>query len=67
MAMAKTRGTETRNRNPLYHLKNRLCELNAIKYSIYNKKDTAICSLCNEKTKYNTHFECVFNFGLKSI
>ena len=37
--------------------------VNAIKNSIYKTSDTPLCRLCNEKTKYNTHCECVLNFG----
>ena len=58
MAMAKTRGTQARNRKPFVSAQEQALRFNAIKYSIYKTSDAPLCStLCNEKTKYNTHYE----------
>ena len=61
--MAKTRGNQARNRKPFVSAKEQALQVNAIKYSIYKTDDTPLSRLCNEKTKYNTHCEYVFNFG----
>ena len=61
--MAKTRGTQARNRKPFVSAQEQALRVNAIKYSIYKKSDTPLSRLCNDKTKYKTHSECVFNFG----
>ena len=60
--MAKTRGTQARTGKPFVPLQEQALRVNAIKYSIYKTSDTPLCRLCNEKTRYKTHFECVFNF-----
>ena len=61
--MAKTRGTQAKNRKLFVPAEKQTLQVNAIKYSIYKTNDTPLCRLCNEKTKYNTHYEWVFNFG----
>ena len=64
MAMAKTRGTQARNRKPFMSAQEQASHFNAIKYSIYKTSDTPLRSrLCKEKNKYNIHCECVFKFG----
>ena len=62
MTMAKTTGPQARNRKPFVSAQEQSLRVNTIKYSICKKSDTALCRLCNGKTKYNTHSECVFNF-----
>ena len=61
--MAKTRGTQARNRKPFVSAQQQAMQNIAIKYSIYKTSDTSLYRLCKEKTKCNTHYECVFNFG----
>ena len=63
MAMGKKSGTQARNRKIFVSAQEQALRVNAIKYSIYKTSDTSLCRLCNEKAKYNTHYECVFNFG----
>ena len=61
--MAKTRGTQAKSRKFFVPAQEQALRVNAIKYSNYKTNDTPLCRLCNEKTKLNTHYECVFNFG----
>ena len=61
--MAKIRGTQARNGKLFVPAQEQALRVNAIKYSIYKTSDTPLYRLCNEKTKYNTHYEYEFNFG----
>ena len=63
MVMAKIRGTQAKNGKLFVSAQEQALRVNAIKYSIYKTSDIPLYRLCNEKTKYNTHYECVFNFG----
>ena len=63
MAMAKTREIQARNRKLFVSAEEQALRVNTIKYSMYKTSDTLLCRLCDGKTKYNTHCECVFNFG----
>ena len=62
MVIAKTRGAQARNRKLSVTAQEQALRVNVIKYSIYQTSDTPLYRLCNEKAKYNTHYECVFNF-----
>ena len=65
--MAMAMGTQVRNRKLFVSAQEKALRVNAIKFSIDKTSDTPLCRLCNEKTKYSAHYECVFNFGSTSI